>query len=178
MGASITTTGSTVTLALSGAAPSGGVAFEIPAFVNHIASASAGTVDNANGVVTLSAGATGGTVTLTTMPTYQQLGGLDLNGYCTSIGDIGGVSLDGIRGRGDRVPSFGFKTASPLPTSSGRYRSRSLPDADAPLAWLEERRRGSRATDDSQPKCSTGTIECARIEGHLLDSDHLVSVRD
>ncbi|MFF4352488.1 hypothetical protein [Streptomyces sp. NPDC001530] len=40
-------------------------------------------------------GATSTTVTLTKAPAYQQKGGLDLNGYCKSIGNTGGVSLDG-----------------------------------------------------------------------------------
>ncbi|MFG2041667.1 ricin-type beta-trefoil lectin domain protein [Dactylosporangium sp. NPDC048998] len=95
MGATITTSGNAVTLALSSAAPAGGVSFEIPAFVGNIASASAGTVDNANGVVTLPAGATSVTVTMTTAPAFQRLGGLNLDSYCKSIGNIGGVSRDG-----------------------------------------------------------------------------------
>jgi hypothetical protein len=95
MGAAITSTGSTVTLTLSGTAPSGGVAFELPAFVGNIASASTGTVDNATGVVTLPSGTTSVTVTLTGPPTYQHLGGINVTAYCTSIGDIGGASLTG-----------------------------------------------------------------------------------
>jgi hypothetical protein len=95
MGAAITSTGGSVTLTLSGTAPSGGVAFELPAFVGNIASASTGTVNNATGVVTLPSGTTSVTVTLTTAPTYQQLGGMNLASYCNSIGDIGGASLDG-----------------------------------------------------------------------------------
>jgi hypothetical protein len=95
MGASISTSGKAVTLALSGAAPAGGVAFEIPYFVGNIASAGAGTVDNANGVVRLGPGTRSVTVTLTNAPSFTMLGGLDLSSYCTSIGNIGGASLDG-----------------------------------------------------------------------------------
>jgi hypothetical protein len=95
MGATMNTSGNNVTLTLSGAAPAGGVAFEIPYFAGHIASAGAGTVDNANGVVTLGPATRSVTVTLTSPPSFTTLGGLDLTSYCTSIGDIGGASLDG-----------------------------------------------------------------------------------
>lgn len=95
MGATITSGGKDITLALSGTAPAGGVVFTVPAFAGNITSATAGVVDSANGTVTLSPGTTATTVTLTTAPTYRQLGGLDLTSYCRSIGDIGGVSLDG-----------------------------------------------------------------------------------
>ena len=93
-GATISGSGSTVTLTMSGTAPSGGVQFSVPEFVGNIASASAGTVDNASGVVTLPAGTTSVTVTLATAPAYSRLGGIDLQGYCQSIGDSG-ASLDG-----------------------------------------------------------------------------------
>ncbi len=53
-----------VTLALDGAAPSGPVLFELPAFVDNIASAGAGTVDNRAGTVTLAPGVKTVTVTL------------------------------------------------------------------------------------------------------------------
>ena len=95
MGATITDDGSQVTLRLSGAAPSGGVVFDVPAFKGNIATATAGTVDASNGTVTLPAGTTSTTVTLTKAPGYQSRGGLDLNGYCRSIGNTGGSSLDG-----------------------------------------------------------------------------------
>ncbi|WP_228562555.1 RICIN domain-containing protein [Catenulispora rubra] len=95
IGATVSTSGNAVTLTLSGAAPAAGVAFEIPDFVGNVASASAGTVDNANGIVTLPSGTTSVTVTLSTVPAFQQIGGLDLTSYCKSIGDIGGASLDG-----------------------------------------------------------------------------------
>jgi hypothetical protein len=94
-GVTITSTGNTVTLTLSGSSPAGGAVFSVPAFIGNIASTTAGTVDNANGTVTLAAGTTSVTVTLTTAPAYRQLGGLDLNSYCKSIGDVGGISLDG-----------------------------------------------------------------------------------
>jgi hypothetical protein len=43
----------TVTLTLTGDTPSGPVLFQLPAFVNAIAHASAGTVSEATGTVTL-----------------------------------------------------------------------------------------------------------------------------
>ena len=95
MGATITTSGTSVTLTLTGAAPTGGVAFDVPYFAGKIGSASAGTVDNANGVITLGPGIRNVTVTLTSTPPFTLLGGLDLTSYCTSIGNIGGASLDG-----------------------------------------------------------------------------------
>jgi hypothetical protein len=52
-GLTIQTSGSTVTLTLSGDQPSGPVLFQLPAFVGNIAHASAGTVDNKTGTVTL-----------------------------------------------------------------------------------------------------------------------------
>ena len=52
-GLTIRTSGSTVTLTLSGDQPSGPVLFQLPAFVDNIARASAGTVDNKTGTVTL-----------------------------------------------------------------------------------------------------------------------------
>ena len=42
-----------VTLTLSGRAPAGPVLFQLPAFVNNIAHASAGTVNESTGTVTL-----------------------------------------------------------------------------------------------------------------------------
>jgi hypothetical protein len=52
-GLAIRTSGSTVTLTLSGDKPSGPVLFQLPAFVGNIAHASAGAVDNTTGTVTL-----------------------------------------------------------------------------------------------------------------------------
>jgi hypothetical protein len=52
-GLAIRASGSTVTLTLSGDQPSGPVLFQLPAFVGNIAHASAGTVDNKTGTVTL-----------------------------------------------------------------------------------------------------------------------------
>jgi hypothetical protein len=63
IGATITTRGNAVTLQLTGR-PSGPVIFELPAFVNNIASASAGTVDNGAGSVTVDAHTRSVTVTL------------------------------------------------------------------------------------------------------------------
>jgi hypothetical protein len=53
LGLTIRGTGSTVTLTLSGQAPAGPVLFQLPAFVNNIAHASAGTVNESTGTVTL-----------------------------------------------------------------------------------------------------------------------------
>jgi hypothetical protein len=61
----IMTNGARVTLTLSGSSPAGPVLFQLPAFVNNIASASAGTIDQATGTVTLAATARAVTVTMT-----------------------------------------------------------------------------------------------------------------
>ena len=53
-----------VSLRLQGARPAGPVLFEVPAFLHDVASTSAGTVDQATGTVTLSAGVRAVTVTL------------------------------------------------------------------------------------------------------------------
>ena len=53
LGLSIKTSGTSVTLSLSGSQPSGPVLFQLPAFVGNIAHASAGTVDEKTGTVTL-----------------------------------------------------------------------------------------------------------------------------
>ena len=49
----IRSSGNSVTLTLSGQAPAGPVLFQLPAFVGNIAHASAGTVDEKTGTVTL-----------------------------------------------------------------------------------------------------------------------------
>ena len=67
IGVTITTRGDAVTLQLTGK-PSGPVTFELPAFVNNIASTSAGTVDNGAGAVTITARARSVTVTLAHAP--------------------------------------------------------------------------------------------------------------
>jgi hypothetical protein len=54
-GLTIRTSGSTVTLTLTGGKPSGPVLFQLPAFVGNITHASAGTVDSKTGTVTLAA---------------------------------------------------------------------------------------------------------------------------
>jgi hypothetical protein len=64
LGLSIRTHGNAVTLTLTGDAPSGPVLFQLPAFVNNIAHASAGTVNEKTGTVTLGATATSVTVQL------------------------------------------------------------------------------------------------------------------
>jgi hypothetical protein len=53
LGLTIRTSGAAVTLTLTGQQPSGDVLFQLPAFVRNIASATAGTVDEATGTVTL-----------------------------------------------------------------------------------------------------------------------------
>jgi hypothetical protein len=64
IGLTITTHGDAVTLTLTGSRLTAGVQFELPAFVGNIVKASAGTVDQAAGVVTLPATARTVTVTL------------------------------------------------------------------------------------------------------------------
>ncbi len=54
-GLTIRTSGGAVTLTLTGDQPAGQVLFQLPAFVNNIASASAGTVNERTGTVTLPA---------------------------------------------------------------------------------------------------------------------------
>jgi hypothetical protein len=63
-GLTIRTSGSAVTLTLSGDKPSGPVLFQLPAFVFNIAHASAGAVDNKTGTVTLAPGVRSVTVQL------------------------------------------------------------------------------------------------------------------
>jgi hypothetical protein len=94
-GMKITTSGNQVTLTLSGDTPTGNILWSLPIFQNNISATSAGTVNSSQGIVTLPGSTTSVTVTLTNAPTFTTLGGLDLNGYCHAIGDIGGVSLDG-----------------------------------------------------------------------------------
>jgi hypothetical protein len=53
LGLTIQGHGSSVTLTLTGQAPAGPVLFQLPAFVGNIASASAGTVNQQTGTVTL-----------------------------------------------------------------------------------------------------------------------------
>jgi len=139
LGAAISTSGSTVTLSLSGAAPAGGVEFDIPAFIGNIASASAGTVDNANGTVTLAQGSSGVTVTLSAPPSFSATGGLDLSGYCQSIGHIGGAALDG-------TTAYDWKCV----TSSGVHVAISMDDA---CAWQYRTTEGvfSRTATVSDP---------------------------
>ncbi|HLN17023.1 MAG TPA: hypothetical protein VK277_09775 [Acidimicrobiales bacterium] len=64
LGLKVTWHGQTVTLALSGQRPSGGVLFQLPAFLGNVASASSGRVDSATGTVTLRPGTAGVTVHL------------------------------------------------------------------------------------------------------------------
>jgi hypothetical protein len=64
VGLTIRASGSTVTLTLTGGKPSGPVLFQLPAFVGNIAHASAGTVDNKTGTVTLAAAVRSVTVRL------------------------------------------------------------------------------------------------------------------
>ena len=64
LGLTIQGHGSSVTLSLTGQPPAGPVLFQLPAFVNNIASASAGTVDQQTGTVTLSPAVSSVTVQL------------------------------------------------------------------------------------------------------------------
>jgi hypothetical protein len=64
-GLTIRTAGRAVTLTLSGDQPAGPVMFQLPAFVNNIASASAGVVNEGTGTVTLAPTARSVTVQLT-----------------------------------------------------------------------------------------------------------------
>ncbi len=64
LGLTISTSGTSVTLTLTGNAPAGPVLFQLPVFVNKIAHASAGTVDEATGTVTIPASTRTVTVTL------------------------------------------------------------------------------------------------------------------
>jgi hypothetical protein len=68
IGVTITSRGNRVTLRVTGT-PSGPVAFELPAFVGNIAAASAGTIDEGAGVVTVPASTRSVTVVLTNAPT-------------------------------------------------------------------------------------------------------------
>jgi hypothetical protein len=56
LGVQITGHGKQVTLTRSGAQPAGPVLFQLPAFVDNLASSSAGAIDSATGTVTVSAG--------------------------------------------------------------------------------------------------------------------------
>jgi hypothetical protein len=64
LGLKISTSGTAVTLTLTGNAPSGPVLFQLPAFVGNIAHATAGTVDEATGTGTIPAATRTVTVTL------------------------------------------------------------------------------------------------------------------
>ncbi len=63
-GLTMTSSGSSVTLTLRGAPPAGAVLFQLPSFLGRIASASAGSVDDATGTVTLAPTVRHVTVTL------------------------------------------------------------------------------------------------------------------
>jgi len=64
LGLTIRTSGTAVTLTLSGDRPQGPVLFQLPAFVNNIASVSSGTISETTGTVTLTPSATSVTVRL------------------------------------------------------------------------------------------------------------------
>ncbi len=68
LGLSISSTGEAVTLELTGRLPQGPVLFQLSAFTDDIAGASAGTIDEASGTVTLPAGARTVTVELRSVP--------------------------------------------------------------------------------------------------------------
>jgi len=60
----ISSTGRSVSLTLSGQAPSGPVLFQLPSFVDNIAGTTAGTINRRTGTVTLAPGAKSVTVRL------------------------------------------------------------------------------------------------------------------
>jgi hypothetical protein len=64
IGVRITSKGRSVTLTLSGSAPSGQVLFQLPSFVDNIAGTSTGKIDRPTGTVTLGPGTTSVTVRL------------------------------------------------------------------------------------------------------------------
>ena len=64
LGLRISSSGNSVTLALSGALPQGQVLFQLPSFVDGIAASSAGTIDEVTGTVTLAPGTRSVTVQL------------------------------------------------------------------------------------------------------------------
>ncbi|HEX5303258.1 MAG TPA: hypothetical protein VFW50_40330 [Streptosporangiaceae bacterium] len=68
LGITIRPNGAAITLSLTGDAPAGPVLFQLPAFVNDIAHASTGTVDQKTGTVTLPASARSVTVQLKKAP--------------------------------------------------------------------------------------------------------------
>jgi hypothetical protein len=142
MGVSISTSGTKVTLTLTGAGPAGGAELDVPAFIGNIAAVSTGTVDNANGTVTLAPGTTTVTVTMASMPPATAVGGLELSGYCVSIGQIGGASLDGTTANDWRcVASSGAHVAMSVDdacawqyrTVEGVYSATTA--ADDPYSW-------------------------------------------
>jgi hypothetical protein len=65
LGLTIRTSGLQVTLTLTGQPPSGPVLFQLPAFVGNVAHASAGTVDEQTGTVTLASSVRSVSVQLT-----------------------------------------------------------------------------------------------------------------
>jgi hypothetical protein len=68
LGVRITSSGSSVTLTLSGAHPAGTVLFQLPAFVGNLKSSSAGKVDSKSGSVALPSSDNHVTVTLDRVP--------------------------------------------------------------------------------------------------------------
>jgi len=68
MSVRISSSGESVSLAIGGSPPPGAVLFGLPSFIDDIASASAGTVDQATGTVALRPGTTSVTVQLRALP--------------------------------------------------------------------------------------------------------------
>ncbi len=64
----ISSAGRSVSLSLRGRLPAGPTLFQLPAFVGNVAAASAGTVDEASGTVTIDPGTRGVTVELRRPP--------------------------------------------------------------------------------------------------------------
>ena len=75
LGLTIRGSGGAVTLTLSGQAPAGPVLFQLPAFVNNIAHASAGVVDESTGTVTLNPSVRSVSVQLKAQPANRAASG-------------------------------------------------------------------------------------------------------
>ena len=72
LGATISPRRGSVTLTLSGAAPTGAVLFELPAFVNNIAATSSGSIDQKTGTVRVASGVRRVTVRLRHTPSWKR----------------------------------------------------------------------------------------------------------
>jgi hypothetical protein len=165
-GATISASGSTVTLTMSGKKPSGAVQFSVPEFIGNIASASTGSIDNAGGVVTVPAGTTSVTITLAAAPSYPQLGGIDLQGYCRSIGDAG-ASLDGSTSNDWHCVTY---TGSHVPMNMDDACQRQYPHNQAAFSQTSGTGPYTWSCASASPKAHTGPVTgyqslCADVRG-------------